>query len=214
MQGLLPSDVAWVACATDDPAASLFPAEAAQIAGAVETRRREFATARHCARQALAKLGYAPIPILRGPNGDPLWPDGVVGSITHCSGYRAAAVARSTTMRAIGIDVEPHVALPPEVRDLVLRSEEHHRVSSAGGGVHWDTLVFVAKECAFKVWFPMTGTWLHHEGATVTWDAGSGTFRVEIRDQHRLARRFGLSALSGRYAIHDGLLAAAVTVRP
>jgi 4'-phosphopantetheinyl transferase EntD len=214
VQGLLPREVAWVACAGDEPTARLFPEEAVQIAGAIETRRREFATARHCARQALARLGYAPTPIPRGPNGEPIWPAGIVGSITHCRGYRAAAVARSTTMRAIGIDAEPCVALPQDVRGLVLRPEEQRLVSSTGGEICWDLVVFAAKECVFKVWFPLTGTWLDHGSATVSWNARSGTFRVELLDQLTLARELGLSVLCGRYAISDGILIAAVAVWP
>src|SRR5262245_28830029 len=93
---LVPGAVTAVEAFVDPPDATLFPEEEAVVRAAVDKRRREFTTARVCARAALAKLGYPPIPILPGKRGAPTWPDGVVGSMTHCAGYRAAAVARAT----------------------------------------------------------------------------------------------------------------------
>src|SRR5688572_21941564 len=56
-------------------------------------RRRDFILGRNCARKALAALGHGNAVIERRGNGAPLWPDGIVGSITHTSGYAAALVA-------------------------------------------------------------------------------------------------------------------------
>lgn len=75
-------------------------------------RQREFATARSCARTALARLGVPPVPVLASPRGAPRWPAGVVGSITHCDGYRAAAVAYTRDVVSLGIDAEPDEPLP------------------------------------------------------------------------------------------------------
>ncbi|MBO0877952.1 MAG: 4'-phosphopantetheinyl transferase, partial [Pseudonocardia sp.] len=86
----------------------LWPEEAAHIGHAVPRRRDEYACVRHCARQGLAALGIAPAAILSGSRREPLWPPGAVGSMTHCAGYRAAAVARASDVAAVGIDAEPH----------------------------------------------------------------------------------------------------------
>jgi 4'-phosphopantetheinyl transferase EntD len=93
IERLLPQVVSCRTARDDEAGARLFPEEAMQLDGAVDSRLREFATGRSCARQALAGLGLAPAPILRGAKREPLWPAGIVGSITHCRGYRAAAVA-------------------------------------------------------------------------------------------------------------------------
>ncbi|WP_306332212.1 4'-phosphopantetheinyl transferase [Streptomyces sp. KL109B] len=68
--------------------------EEALIARAVPKRRNEFTTVRACAHDALAGLGLAPVPLLPDERGAPGWPPGVVGSMTHCPGYGAAAVPR------------------------------------------------------------------------------------------------------------------------
>src|SRR5882672_7976907 len=108
IERLLPPEVIVVSRRDDDPHAAPLPEEEALIDGAVAPRRSEFATTRSCARQALHRLGVPEGPILRGPKREPLWPPGIVGSLTHCTGYRAAAVARASDVLAIGIDAEPH----------------------------------------------------------------------------------------------------------
>jgi len=105
IERILPPGVASAEAFGDPPDASLLPGEDEVVALAVEKRRREFTTARSCARAALAKIGVPPVAIPSGPRGAPEWPPGVVGSITHCAGYRAAAVARASDLAALGIEV-------------------------------------------------------------------------------------------------------------
>ena len=111
----------------------MFSIEAAAVAGAVAERRREFGTVRYCAREALRQIGVPAVPILPDVDGAPRWPVGVVGSMTHCAGYRAAVVARSGELCGVGIDAEPHAALPDAALDLVLRDEERARLLGVGG---------------------------------------------------------------------------------
>ena len=68
---ILPPQVAAAEAFGDLPGAVLFAEEEAVIAKAVDKRRREFATARACARAALAKLGLPAVPIVPGFLGAP-----------------------------------------------------------------------------------------------------------------------------------------------
>ena len=131
---ILPEVVASAEAFGDPPGAVLFPAEEALIARAVQKRRSEFATGRRCARDALGALGLAPAPILPGQGGAPQWPSGVVGSITHCAGYRAAAVARASEVITIGLDAEPAQPLPGEVLGLVALPDERDRLRDLARG--------------------------------------------------------------------------------
>src|SRR5258708_8108427 len=72
---------------------SLLSLEESLVAKAVPKRRREFTAGRNCARRALAQLGYPDFALLAGSHGQPLWPPGIAGSITHCDDYCAVAVA-------------------------------------------------------------------------------------------------------------------------
>jgi 4'-phosphopantetheinyl transferase EntD len=201
---LLPDSVASATLSGDEPGSDLFPEEMARIARAVTSRRQEFATARLCARRALALLGVPPCAIPSGQHREPLWPPGLVGSITHCTGYRAAAVARATDIQAIGIDAELHEALPAGVLARVSVPEERSALPSAPNGVHWDRLLFSAKESIYKSWFPLARRPLAFADATVIFEPETGRFRARLRDAP--------STLEGRFLVHGRLALTAVVI--
>nr|ASV47101.1 4'-phosphopantetheinyl transferase EntD (siderophore biosynthesis) [uncultured bacterium] len=216
---LLPPPVVVVDARGSLPGEGLLPEEEALVARAVAKRRAEFTTARTCARRALAQLGEPPAPLLAGPKREPLWPAGVVGSLTHCAGYRAAAVARAADLASVGIDAEPHEALPDGVLDRVSLADERHRLRRLPAGVHWDRLLFSAKESVYKTWYPLARCWLGFEDARLEFrpgpDPARGAFTAEllVAGLPRVAGR-PLRVLAGRYAVAGGLLATAIAVPP
>jgi 4'-phosphopantetheinyl transferase EntD len=199
------------------PGEALLPEEEPLVAAAVGARRAEFTTVRTCARIALAELGVGPVPVLSGPKREPIWPAGVVGSLTHCEGYRAAAVARAADVASLGIDAEPHEALPDGILERVTVPAEREHLRSLPPGPHWDRLLFSAKESVYKTWFPLAGRWLGFEDAELAFSPGPdparGTFTVRllVADVPSVAGR-PLTTLSGRYAVGGGLLVTAITL--
>lgn len=173
---ILPPDVVSVTDAElglDESAvvAAMYPVEAEQISNAVASRRADFAWARACAREAMTRLGAPVGPIVRGGKGMPVWPPGVVGTLTHTDGLRAAALGSAGRVRSLGVDVEPHEPLAAGVLDAVSLPEEAAWVRAVGvelPSVHWDTLLFTAKEATYKAWFPLTRRWLGFADAHVT----------------------------------------------
>ncbi|WP_345208896.1 4'-phosphopantetheinyl transferase family protein [Fodinibacter luteus] len=176
-------------CATSDPAdpSSLHPEEALLVAGARPDRVVEFATGRHCARTALRQLGVddAAHPVLADPRGAPSWPPGVVGSITHTSGWTGAVAARRGGrggIASLGLDAEPAAALPPGVLEVVATDRERaalDRLGGVDGSVPWGAVLFAAKEAAYKAWYPLTGVVLHHGQVEVELSTG-GRFRAQV----------------------------------
>src|SRR5687768_2743899 len=200
---------------SDAPESTMFSVEAAAVAGAVAERRREFGTVRYCARRAMRHLGVPAVPILPDADRAPRWPVGVVGSMTHCEGYRAAVVARSGEVCGVGIDAEPHAALPTATLDLVLRDEERARLltlADAHRGVHWDRIVFCAKEAVYKAWFPLTRRWLDFPDVSVTLHL-DGTFRAHLRVPGPRTAGVGLDGFGGRWVVGRGVVVAATSVR-
>lgn len=204
---------------------ALYPVEIEQISAAVESRRIDFAAARACAREAMTRLGVAAGPIIRGGRGMPVWPEGVVGTLTHTDGLRAAALARSSAVRSLGLDVEPHGPLPDGVLDAVSLPEEAEWVRAARGevgSVHWDRVLFTAKEATYKAWFPLTRRWLgfadaHISLATthVEGDTAAGELRTRILiDPHTVDGGPDLVEMHGRWAVRDGYVASAIVLRP
>jgi 4'-phosphopantetheinyl transferase EntD len=217
IEQLLPPGVVAVEAFEDVPDEPVFAGEEDLVANAVEIRRREFVTARRCAREALSKLGYTPVPIRAGANREPQWPAGVVGSITHTAGFRAAAVARRSVLASIGIDTEQNDPLPDGVQQLVTVPGEVEMLAAlaeAVGGIHWDRLLFSAKEAVYKAWYPLTARWLGFEDARLTIDP-AGTFRAALLvDGARNDDGPPLTELHGRFLVACGLIATAAIVRP
>jgi 4'-phosphopantetheinyl transferase EntD len=212
---ILPPEVAVAEEFGDVPDVVLFPEEEAVIARAVDKRRREFTTARACARAALAQLGLPPAPILPGLRGAPGWPPGVVGSITHCAGYRACAVARDREVVTIGLDAEPHDQLPSGVLDAVSDGGERARLAALAAArpdVCWDRMLFSAKESVYKAWFPLTRRWLGFEEASVDIDPVTGTFTARLLVEGPLVNGTALTAFAGRWLVSNGLIATAIAI--
>lgn len=211
IEKLLPPSVAVAESFGDPVHAPLLGAEPGSVAGAVVKRRREFATVRWCARRALADLGIAPVPILTGEGGAPAWPDGVVGSMTHCDGYRAAAVAHAGEVNGVGIDAEPHLPLPEGVFASIALPTEQRRdaeLRRLAPGIHWDRLLFCAKECVYKAWFPLTRRWLDFSQADITIEH-DGTFSARILEHDPAVPGDGFT---GRWQVGQGVCVAAVVV--
>ncbi len=215
IEEILPACVASAEAFADPPDIRLFAEEAALVAAAVEKRRREFATGRDCARRALAALGLPPVPIPRGERGAPGWPPGIVGSITHCAGYRAAAAAPAAAVHAVGLDAEPDQPLPELVLGTVALPPEQamlRELAAAGPGPCWDRLLFSAKESVYKAWFPLTGRWLGFSGAAVTISPADGTFEARLLVAGAMAGGRPVDRLAGRWLARDGLILTAVTL--
>lgn len=230
IRDVLPPDVVTVTDAElgmDDAAvlAALHPVEAEQIAGAVERRRVEFASARACAREAMTRLGVPAAPVVRGGKGMPVWPAGVVGTLTHTDGLRAAALAPADRVRSLGLDVEVHGSLADGVLEAVSLPEEAAWVRAAHSdmpSVHWDRLLFTAKEATYKAWFPLTRRWLGFADARITLvpdrlddEVVTGALRARILvDPHPVDGGADLVDFHGRWVVRDGYVASAIVLRP
>jgi 4'-phosphopantetheinyl transferase EntD len=198
-----------------DLAEALFPAEEAIVAKAVAKRRAEFTTGRACARAALARLGLPRAPIPQGAKGAPAWPDGVVGSITHCAGYRASAVARVADVLTLGLDAEPDAPLPDGVLEVIASADEQaalDRLAREAPGVCWDRLLFSAKESVYKSWFPCTARWLDFHEAVITIDPAAGTFAARLLVTGQAHDGRPLHEFAGRWLARNGLVLTAITV--
>ena len=200
------------------PEGVLFPQEQQLVAQAVDKRVRDFTAGRTCARHALSMLGLSPRALLCGSAREPLWPDGVIGSLTHCEGYWAAAVAPRIRLRGLGIDAEPHERLPGGVAGQVLSSLERRRIGALPEGVCWDRLLFSAKESVYKAWYPQTGRWLGFEDAVVeprphqADDPTTGGFVARLLVPPAQYAGCLPSVFSGRYAVRRGLVLTVVAV--
>lgn len=192
----------------------LWPEESGAMARAASARIAEFAGGRACARQAMAALGVDPAPIPVAADRSPVWPAGLVGSISHCDSLYCAAVTRAGVVRAIGVDVEPVARLPVPLA-MVCGPEERNAFACLPPlqGTDWGMAAFVAKEAYYKCQYRLTGRFLDFRDGIITFDGirsqgDGGEFDIALRS----AFMEGLTdvAFCGRWVMtQDHILAGA-----
>jgi len=130
----------------------IHPEEQIHVAQAGQVRRRDFALGRFCARAALTPLGFGQAVIPKAEAGAPVWPHGVLGSITHTKAYAAALAGRSQDFRFIGMDAERVGGIGQELWPRLFSGAEREQLSPAKDKSLKATLLFSAKEACYKAW--------------------------------------------------------------
>jgi enterobactin synthetase component D len=143
---------------------------------ATQKRQREFLAGRWCAEEALQRLGAGSTHVAMAEDRAPIWPDGVVGSITHTGNFAAAAVAWAADIAGVGIDSEEIIdpAAAHDIADICMVDEAMLFEPAHGRSFcEFCTLVFSAKEAVFKCLFPLTRKFLEFSDVRITsldWD--------------------------------------------
>lgn len=161
----------------------LHPSERPAILQAVAKRRREFIAGRLLARRAAGRLGRPAPALPMAADRTPRWPDGIGGSITHCGHWCAAALYRREDGIVVGIDLEDHPRIDDSLVPLFMSARERHALDSHP---HADrallkTLVFSAKEAAFKAQYAVTRTQMEFQELETDLDLPAGRFATRIR---------------------------------
>ena len=172
-----------IAGAIADHVAKLTAAERPAIAKAVDKRRREFATGRYLAKQAMARIGVTPASIPRDDERRPVWPAGCMGSITHAEGLAVAAVARDQAFKGLGIDLEAADRVTAELHDKLFTEHELSAYQAADG--RWPGLVFSAKEAGYKAVNPLVGKFIGFHEAEIDIDWQHHTFAIRYVGEHK-----------------------------
>ena len=208
----------------------------AELTDAAISRRSDFLMGRLAAVEALRRLG-AEGSVGRSPEGAPVWPEGIAGSLTHHSGVAAAIVGRQAgglgpsdggpgrELAGLGIDICPRLQgdrLRAVVRQCLTEAEREAWASENAA-----TLAFAAKESIYKAAYPRAQRFIGFDEAEIVdvGDAGrstvekhhpvdafdrrthAGTWTAVLADE--LARLLGVDTVTGSYA-WDGELVYAV----
>ena len=184
-------------------------------------RLADFGTGRVCAHEALCALGIPATTIGVGEGREPLWPNGVVGSISHCRGIAAAAVSNDLNCLGLGLDIEPVSALERDVVRLICTDAEIAWIDEVCckrpavltrcfaeiedyQSAHLACLLFSIKEAIFKCYFPVYRHWFEFRQATVCLSLETGSWRVELDPQLPFAKLPDDRHLCGRFRIFAG----------
>jgi len=147
----------------------LLPAESASIATRDPGARASTGAGRRVAHELLQRLGYTDLAVLRGQLGNPIWPAGIVGSIAHDDEMAVAVAARSHALGSVGVDIEPALPLPHDLRALVAAPGDRlgDLDPDLGGRI-----LFAVKEATYKASFPLDGRVLGFDDIVVDLETG------------------------------------------
>jgi 4'-phosphopantetheinyl transferase EntD len=191
---------------------ALFPTESAAVSRAVPARREEFAAGRWCARRALAELGISAQALPVGSDRAPVWPAGIVGSITHCQGLVGAVVARTARLIALGFDAEPATPLGNDLPGLVCTASELdwvRRSPVSPAPADWPKVIFCAKEALHKCVAPLYHVMLDFRDVSLALEP-SGIFSARIEPSASVAVDVG--RVCGRFAMAGAFVFAAAFI--
>lgn len=163
------------------------PAESASILTREGRARAASGAGRRVAHELLRGLECVDVTIVRGPLGNPIWPEGIVGSIAHDEEMAVAVAARSGAVGSAGVDVEPALPLPDDLRDVVATSRD--RLGGLEPGMA-GRILFAVKEAVYKASFPLDGRVLGFEDIAVDLESGEAVTSYGVRP----SVRFGVTA--------------------
>ncbi|MEM7752458.1 MAG: 4'-phosphopantetheinyl transferase superfamily protein [Pseudomonadota bacterium] len=177
----------------------LIDPEPQAIARAIPTRRAEFAAGRRAARMALADMGHVGTAIPQGEHRAPIWPDGIVGSLSHDDGLAIACVGKTNGLSGLGLDLADATDFPVHLRKEILRTPDEEQQTGLEARLN-----FSAKESVFKAFYPSVGAYFGFGAVEVTPDMGAARFAVRLRQS--LGPVPKRTIFEGRFAIAEGRL--------
>jgi 4'-phosphopantetheinyl transferase EntD len=218
IETLFPSEVLSLTATPGMWSGALLPEEEASLSPrAIAKRRREFTAGRVCARSALERLGIRGFPLLPGPDRSPVWPPGIVGSLSHCGDYCGVAVARRGAIAGVGLDVEHARPLQGRVIEIICTEAERRRIDALPdfpAGL-WAMIVFSAKESAYKCYHPLTRTYLDFHDVEIDLAPATRTFTARVLKPSKAGEgppSADIRTLRGRFERNDSYVFAGVTL--
>lgn len=160
------------------------------IVNAVDKRRRAFTAGRTCARGILRQFGFSgDLTIGKDKYGAPVWPEGIVGSISHTDDVCVVSIGRKKSeLTSLGVDVEKDIGLDADLVNLIC--DELEKETCCNGQVE-DSLrlakvIFSAKESVYKCLYPITRTVLDfqdvHIQLNISEQKFTGTTNGDLHD--------------------------------
>lgn len=191
-------------CEVGEGLDEMYPQELELVSASAPLRRRTFASGRYCARAALAEAGLPPVKLLRAADGAVVWPEGVIGSVSHTNEWAVAAVAVRDMSEALslGVDLERIQLLEAGVLRLVATPAERAELDESGSEDWHATALFSLKESLYKCLRPVCGRFIEFAEVEIS-DIVSGRPRVAFHSQD-LAERFDPTTLNLRMAVTPG----------
>lgn len=176
------------------------------LSSATDSRKIEFIAGRICAQRAAKALDFELTELKVGEKREPLWPEGLVGSITHTKGICFALVDRAKSSRSVGIDIE---GIVPDskfetIERMIVNEKELGILKLFGDKNLAYTVVFSAKEALYKLIYPLAPVFFgFHEARVVSLDLDLKQFTLRLESEKPELKPY-LGIYSGCFQVLDG----------
>lgn len=141
------------------------------IEKAVTKRKAEYLAGRIVAQSGIKKLTGKNIQVSRGKNREPLWPRGIVGSITH-SKETAICIVSNDDQLLIGADIENIISteMALSIQSEILNQSEINALQHNEDSFYnlLLTVSFSAKETLYKALFPKVRRYFGFKDTEIT----------------------------------------------
>ena len=215
LQKMLPSTIGACVSTSPPPFDCELPAAEEQATKSMQPgRRKEFAHGRLCAREALERLGEQVDAVPVGEHREPVWPEHIVGSISHCGDLAGAIVAHRFYFGGLGIDFEPRVPLHAETLSMICTPGETEWLDATAEDQRLMNakLLFSAKESVYKCIWPSIRRFVDFSEITVEIEPGAGKFRA--KPNHNGLPPGIFAELNGRFYLYKGWIMTIASLPP
>ena len=190
----------------------LFQSETKHVRNVSPKRYKDFSTGRWCARQAMTRLGIAHKPICAGTMREPIWPEGITGSISHTTNYYCAAISKEK--RSIGVDAQTlDETLTLDEFTLILTHNEISSIKEQCKKNYYEglTIAFSCKESIFKSLYPITKQFFDFKDVFIRLDFNKFLFTAILLTN--LSSEFGVGIeLTGQFWFFNNLVVSMITI--
>jgi 4'-phosphopantetheinyl transferase EntD len=145
-------------------------------------RVKQWASRRGATYLTLKELGFNPVPTVQsGPAGEPIWPDGITGSITHCYPWSIVVAAKCSGEFVIGVDLESLLkSRRVDISAVICRKGELDWISAGNYFHERMAMIFSAKEALYKALYPVLQRYIDFKEVELSWLNERSCFAVEI----------------------------------
>ena len=212
IQHLFPSSVKSYCCRVKDYTEELHPEETIIISNAIDKRRYEFSAGRLCARKALQQIGIDNCIIKQGENGGPIWPDQIMGTISHSKKWAAAAISTTKDIKAIGFDIETINRISDDILKRIITDpeKEHLKNKDKQKAQEYAALIFSAKEAIYKSLSSKYNGNLRFKDVSILCKNNSPEFEIQLNNELKTFLK-DMPRLLCKFMIHENDIFTAIT---
>lgn len=176
------------------------------------SRKQEFQRGRVCAAEALNSLGeYNHYIVEVEDDRSPIWPRGVVGSISHCKKYSCSVAASSAELTAVGIDLESTVRVQDKLARMI-QFDSDIQSDSRLSSTELLSLIFSAKESLYKALYPQVKCYFGFEDAALT-EVTESNFSIKLINDLSCDYKKGAS-FKGNFLFFDEHVLTVIEISP